>query len=255
MMKRLSFILLLAMLIVSVEAHACRCITAPLIDYFQRSQFVAKAKILKVTQDPSNEEYHDAEIELITLYKGEHLTKIKIRSVIRTSCYFLPKENTIWLIFASILDGKLSFGQCSGSLQTDITFIPPYDTRGPKNYRESIELKQEVLEYLRDHHIDPNPHDLDVSNAALESIRGYKNKTNFAVFQVDVNADLSIAGIKVLKKFQNGALNRVVLKKMKANTTFSIGERKLTKPTQITIVCYFYEGTGASKSRISILGA
>jgi hypothetical protein len=151
-------------------------------------------------------------------------------------------------------DGMLSFGQCSGSLQTDRTFIPPYDTRGPKNYRKSIELKEEILEYLRDHNINPNPHDLTVSNSALQSIRGYKNKTNFAVFQIDVNADLSIAGIKVLKKFQNGALNRAVIKKMKANTTFGLRERKLTEPVQFTIFCYFYEGTPASKSSVSILG-
>jgi len=253
-MKKLGFIFLLVMLMVSAEAYACRCATAPLTDYFQRSQFIAKAKILKVTQNPSNEEYHDAEIELITLYKGEHRTKIKIRSVIRTSCYFLPKENTTWLIFASMMDGMLSFGQCSGSLQTDITRKPPYDTRGPENYRKSIELKQEVLEYLRDHHIDPNPYGLDVFNADLESIRGYKNKTNFAVFQIDVNADLSIAGIKVLKKFQNGALNRVVLKKIKANMTFSIGEPKLAESVQITIFCYFNKGTPAYKSSVGIRG-
>jgi hypothetical protein len=153
-----------------------------------------------------------------------------------------------------MLNGKLSFDLCSGSLQTDIIFKPPYDTRGPENYRKSIELKQEVLEYLRDYHIDPNPHNLGVSNAALESIRGYKNKTNFAVFHIEVNADLSIAGIKVLKKFQNGALNRAVLKKMKANTTFSIGEHKLTEPVQITIFCYFYEVTPAYKSSVSVLG-
>jgi hypothetical protein len=253
-MKRFGFILLLVMLVVSAEAYACSCITGPLTYYFQRSQFVAKAKILKVTPDPSNAEYHDAEIDLITLYKGEHLTKIKIRSVIRTSCYFLPKENTTWLIFASMMDDRLSFDLCSGSLQTDITFKPPYDTRGPENYRKSIELKQEVLEYLRDHHIDPKPPDLAVSNSTLESIRGYKNKTNFAVFQIDINPDFSIAGIKVLKKFQNGALNRAVIKKMKADMTFSMGERKLTKPVQFTIFCHFYEGTPAYKSSVSILG-
>jgi hypothetical protein len=254
MMKKFSSLLLLAILMISAEAYACVCARAPLTDYFQRAQFVAKAKILKVTQDPSNAEYHDAEIELITVYKGERLTKIKILSQIKTSCYFLPPENTTWLIFASIQDGMLSFGQCSGSLQTDRTFIPPYDTRGPKNYRKSIELKEEILEYLRDHNINPNPHDLTVSNSALQSIRGYKNKTNFAVFQIEVNADLSIAGIKVIKKFQNGALNRAILKKMKANTTFGLWERKLTKPVQITIVCSFYEGTPATKSMVSILG-
>ncbi|HMI05358.1 MAG TPA: hypothetical protein VK541_22910 [Pedobacter sp.] len=202
-------LVLLAMLMISAEAYACRCSNAPLTDYYQQSQFVAKAKILKVTQDPSNEEYHDAEIELITLYKGERLKKIKIRSVMKSSCSFLPKANTTWLIFASIREGMLSFDLCSGSLQTDRKFIPPYDTRHLKNYREYIELKQEALEYLRDHNIDPNPQGLDVSNSALESIRGYKNKSNFAVFQIEVNADLSMAGIKVLKKFQNGALTEL----------------------------------------------
>jgi hypothetical protein len=253
-MKKFSFLLLLAIFTISSEAYACSCINFPLTYNFQRSQFVAKAKILKVTQDSSNGEYHDAEIELITVYKGERLTKIKILSRMKTSCSFLPTVNTTWLIFASMQDGMLSFGQCSGSLQTDRTFIPPYDTRGPKNYRKSIELKEEILEYLRDHNINPNPPGLAVSNLALESIRGYKNKSNFAVFQIDINPDLSIAGIKVLKKFQNGALNRAVLKQMKANMTFSIGEPKLTKPVQITIVCSFYEGTPATKSMVSILG-
>lgn len=252
-MKRFSFLLLLVILMISSEAFACSCINFPLTYNFQRSQFVAKAKIIKVTQDPSNAEYHDAEIELITVYKGERLTKIKILSMMKTSCSFLPATNTTWLIFASMQDGKLSFGNCSGSLQTDRTFIPPYVTRGPKNYSKSIELKEEILEYLRDRNLNPNPPGLTVSNSALESIRGYKSRSTFAVFQIDINADLSIAGVKVLKKFQNGALNRAVIRAIKTNTIFSAGEHKPTKPAQITIFCHFYEGTPASKSSVSIL--
>ncbi|TCD01255.1 hypothetical protein [Pedobacter psychroterrae] len=75
---------------------------------------------------------------------------------------------------------------------------------------------------------DPNPLHLTAFNENLEMIEGYKNKEGFAVFQVDLTTDLSIASIKILKKFQNHALTKAVFDSMKKDLALSKPENKTT---------------------------
>ncbi|TCD01268.1 hypothetical protein [Pedobacter psychroterrae] len=242
-MTKFNIILFHALLLLSTGAYACSCASIRVEDNFQHSQFVAKAKILKITPDPKNKSYHDAEIELITLYKGEHLKKLKILSTLNSSCRFLPSVNSTWLIFASEWQGVLSFGFCSGSLNLSETFDPIKYTKAERNYRRGIALKQQVLEYLSKKKLfDPNPLHLTAFNENLEMIEGYKNKDGFAVFQVDLTTDLSIASIKILKKFQNHALTKAVFDSMKKDLTISKPENKTTaNPTRMLIFCYCHQ--------------
>lgn len=52
-------ILLFIILLNSLVAYACVCVNRGVTEYFQQSDFVAKAKIIKITPDPN----HDAELE------------------------------------------------------------------------------------------------------------------------------------------------------------------------------------------------
>ncbi|SMC88540.1 hypothetical protein [Pedobacter africanus] len=252
-MTRPKLIIVLILLLASAKTFACSCAPSLLTDNFQRSQFVAKAKILKVTPDPTNENYHDAEIELLTLYKGERLKKIKIHSVMNTSCAFLPSEKSTWIIFASVWEGKLSFGACSGSLELGRTFDAVAYPNANKNYSRSIELKQQVIAYLQKHNIlNPNPFGFHVYNEQLKLLKGYKNKNRFAVFQLEVNKDLSITDLKLLQGFQNRALNKAVVSNVKENLKLrNTSGKPVLKPVRMVVFCYFYEQEDTHQSFLS----
>ena len=74
-----SFILIVSFFIGSTS-FACECIQDILVHNFQKSAFVAKIKILKVSKPTADGEYQDATIEVLELYKGKKLTTIKIQA-------------------------------------------------------------------------------------------------------------------------------------------------------------------------------
>lgn len=201
------------------------------------------------------ETYHNAVIEIINLYKGKQLSKIKIKSALNTSCAFLPDENSTWIIFANRWQGMLSFGFCSGSMQIDMIFNSIQYPNAAKNYGNTIRLKEDVLGFLKDHNlVNPNPDSVRPYNAELGTFKGYKNKNSIAVFQVDLNKDFSISRIEQLKKFQNSLLNTLVFNSMKTNLKFNgnFGE-PLVKPTRLILFCYYYEKNGSNQSFLSFI--
>lgn len=252
-MIKSAFFFCLIIFLFPAGLFACSCANEGVINNFQQSEFVAKAKIIKITPDSANSDYHDAVIEIINLYKGEQLGKIKIMSSLNTSCGFLPDENSTWIIFASTWQGVLSFGFCSGSMQVDEYFDPVEYPNGAKNWGNTIKLRESAIAFLSDHKIfNPNPSLIRAHSSEIGSFKGYKNGNGFAVFQVDVNPDLSIAKIKQLKKFQNGKLNNLVFKSMKTNLKLSDKRgAPLTKPTRLILFCYYYEQQGSFQSFLS----
>jgi hypothetical protein len=234
---------------------ACSCASELVVNNFQKSQFVAKAKLIKITPDPANEDYHDAEIQIIELYKGEHLAKIKIASLRNTSCSFMPQENSTWIIFASVWQGKLSFGMCSGSLHLDESFDPTLYPNAAKNHARTVKLKEDVISFLKERSIsDPNLSLIRPYLPELGTFKGYKNKNRFAAFQVDVNADFSIAAIKQLEKFENRELNTLVLNSLKKNLKLSgMRGKPLAKPERIILFCYYYDEEGSNQSFLSFM--
>lgn len=91
-MIKFSFLFYILIFLLPSGLFACSCASELVVNNFQKSQFVAKAKLIKITPDPANEDYHDAEIQIIELYKGEHLAKIKIASLRNTSCSSCPRK-------------------------------------------------------------------------------------------------------------------------------------------------------------------
>lgn len=235
---------------------SCDCVITPLLEKYQRSDFVAKIKILKVKQDDNNKDYHDIDFELINLYKGESINKIKIASVINTSCSFLPSENTTWLIFASIdRNGFLSSGACSGNEQIDQAFdlvmYPNLDIK----YKKSIDLKLEVLDYLKskknsfDNKFKLTPTNL---RPCLDDLKGYEEKNSFAVYQVIVNRDLSIKKIKVLMRFKNTSLSKKLKVCLRENMKISAQNMKvIPEKAKMTIIYFYYSFDKNNQSFIS----
>jgi len=238
-----------------VFSYACSCAIEGVVNKFQQSEFVAKAKIVKIMPDTTNSDYHDAVIKIISLYKGEHLAKIKIMSSLNSSCSFLPEENSTWIIFAQRWQEMLSFGFCSGSINLDRTFDSIMYPNANRNYGNTIKLEEGVISFLCKNKIpNPNPSMLHASNTKISLLKGYKNKNSFAVFQVDVNSDFSIAAIKQLKKFQNRKLNKLVQDSMRTDLKFSNRRAQpLTKPTRVILFCYFYKYDDPDQSFLSFI--
>jgi hypothetical protein len=251
-MFKSKFFYFLLVFLFPAASYGCSCSFQGVVNNFQESEFVAKAKIIKITPDLTNSDYHDAVIEIISLYKGEHIRKIKIMSSLNSSCNFLPVENTTWIIFAQRWQGMLSFGFCSGSMNMDRTFDAVQYPNAEKNYGNTIKLREDVITFLSKNSIlNPNPSMLYAYNPELVSFKGYKNKNTFTVFQVDVNSDFSIGAIEQLKKLKNKKLNKLVFNSMKTKLTF--GGKPLAKPARIILFCFFYEQNGSEQSFFSFI--
>jgi len=80
------------------------------------------------------------------------------------------------------------------------------------------------------------------------TIKGYKNKDEIAVFEVDLTTDLSISAIRIVKAFENDALMKAVFDSMKKDLILVKPRYKTTSnSTQMLVFCYYYEkDTGES---------
>lgn len=237
-------------------AFSCVCDGATLIENFQRSEFVAKVKILKITNIENDFDYQNAEIQVLSLYKGEKLQTIKINYAINSSCAFYVPENSIWLVFASTYNEKLSFGYCSGSKQIDKIFNLEKYPNAQKNHNESIQRRLSILEILKENKIKfPNENKLRIvyPKKCESDFKGYEVKNNkIALYEIKVNRDLKIKKIKALTEFDNVDLSKEILKCLSENTIISNKYiKKIPKITKIYIAYYYYEKGDKYKSFIS----
>jgi hypothetical protein len=251
-----SFILIVSFFICSTS-FACECIKDILVHNFQKSAFVAKIKILKVSKPTADGEYQDATIEVLELYKGKKITTIKIQSSLNTDCNLIVGENTNWLVFAQInRSGILQFDLCSGSMQLDRKMNSIDYPNAQANYIKEINQKIAVLQFFKTKQIaQPNEYNLYLKyNERLHDVfKGYEGESQKnAVYQLTVEKDLSISKIKALQEFDNQRLSKALLaylkEKAKVNT-HNISAIK--KRTQLILVYYFYPAEKEYQSFIS----
>ena len=130
-----------------IVVSACSCGTMTVIDRIASAEFIATAKITKLEPDPNDGNFHIASIEISELFKGEPIKQIYIRSTLRSSCAFLPKEGTSLLIYADQHRGKLSFGYCSQSRILDEHF--PNHPRAQRNSSKKTAIHLKILRQLK----------------------------------------------------------------------------------------------------------
>lgn len=255
-MFKFNALLTIAFLLLSLQAVACSCSHSLLTTKFERAKFVAKIKLLDIRPDLNDEEYHDADIQILELYKGSRLSKIKILSSLNSSCAFMPKVNSTWIVFAQEWQGKLSFHYCSGSIDLTRRFSDPEYPEADRNFKKEVKMKVQVLTFLSKQRIKKlNTEGLNVSPQGLELIKGYKNNNRFAVFQVDVNSNLSITKVSSLKKFQNRNLQKAVLSSVEHALVDAEGADRLNQdtPRPLILVLYFYNDEKSAKSFVSMM--
>lgn len=255
-MFKFNAVLFISLLLFSVQAFACDCSYSLLTKNFESAKFVAKIKFLDIPPDFTDEEYHDADIQVLEVYKGSRLSTIKIHSWLNSSCAFMPSVNSTWIVFADEWQGKLSFHYCSGSFDLTRTFNDPEYPDADRNYSKEIKLKEQVLDFFSKQRISKvNAGGLSVSPQGLKMIKGYKNNNRFAVFQINVNANLSITKVSSLKKFNNRNLQQAVLRSVEHSTIGADASKgqQLSAPKSVILVVYFYEQWKSDKSFVSMI--
>ncbi|MFZ2784949.1 MAG: hypothetical protein WAZ36_11145 [Sediminibacterium sp.] len=250
-------LLLCFLILIAKETFSCSCVNTPLLEKYQRSDFIATIKILKVIQDENNKDYHDIDFELINLYKGASINKLKIESVLNSSCSFLPSENTTWLVFASKdHNGFLSFGACSGSEQIDREFdLAKYPNLDVK-YKKSIDLKLKVLDFIKgnklaiDNKFKLMPIDYRL---CLDGLKGFNEKDRFAVYELIVNRSLSIENIRILKRFNNKDLSKKLTDCLRDNLKITARNvDAIPEKAKIIMIYFYYSAEKENPSFISL---
>tara|TARA_R110002049_G_scaffold133950_1_gene293354 strand:- start:7041 stop:7820 length:780 start_codon:yes stop_codon:yes gene_type:complete len=251
--------ILLTILFIAISSKllACSCGIVSLMDRIPKSDFIATAKIIKISPDKENPDLHDIQIEIIDLYKGQATGNLKIYSALNSSCAFFTPENSEWLIFASKnKNGDLSFGYCSGAKRIDRKFDSDRYPHAEKNYKKSIELKLQVLEYLKKSEIQTlNEFGLrtSFSSGCLKNFKGYEVKTDrFALYELTVESDLSISEIKALKEFDNDNLKTDLLNCVRESVKVYTRkkETEILNRTKIIIGLYYYASERGNESFI-----
>ena len=249
-------IILISILLIANNVFACQCSITKLIDRFHKSEFIAKVKVIKVSEYNAENYYQNAEIEIIDLYKGSKINNIKISNNLQSSCGLYVPENSVWLIFAQIdSNGNLSFGYCSGSIQIDKTMISEKYPNAEKNRKKSIERKLSVLKFLSVKNTqNENKYNLRLyySKECANDFKGYEvNKSKFAIYEITIEKDLRISNIKPLQEFDNKELSKEIIKCM--NENLKVDNRKISEipnSSKITIIYYYYEAEKQDKSFI-----
>ena len=246
---------LIALFFISNAGFACVCISNTLLNDFQHSDFVAKVKVLKVSEATADGEYQDAIIEVLELYKGNKISTIKINASLNTSCNLIVPENSTWLVFANTNQaGFLAFGLCSGSMYLDRKINSNDYPNLEAKWINEINQKISVLQFFAAKHINqPNEFDLRLNRQLRGLFEGYEGEVRSnAVFQLTVEKNLSISKIKVLKEFDNQQLSKELLKYLKGNIKISSKNNSgINKRTQLIVVYYFYPAEKEYRSFIS----
>lgn len=254
----MKYILLIILTFYAQQLFACECESEQFMNLFTRSDFIATARILEITPDSENENRHYSKIEIIDLYKGEHITNLIIYSNLNSSCAFLPPENSLWLLFANKnKNGEVGIGFCSGSQQMDRKFKNDRNSRADKNHKKSNNRKIQFLEYLKSVAIEPkNEFELGflIEPGSLKKFNNIAVKGDrFALYELTINKDLSIKTVKALKEFDNEKLKADLLQSVFENIKIyhPKSEKEIKNETKIIIGLHYYEADKKYESFIS----
>jgi hypothetical protein len=250
--------LLIILFFINSSVFACSCFVNVLLDKIQNSEFIAKIKVLKVSEPTSDGQYQNAEIEVLELFKGNNIKSIKIYSNLNTSCNLIVSENTTWLVFANNdKSGLMQFGYCSGSIQLDRKFDLKKYPNVESNWKNSIDRKIALLRYFKSKNIrNPNEYNLQIKSISLsrDRFKGFEvNNEKFAVYELMVEKDLTISKIKTLKAFDNQKLSDSLMSFLKENKIASKkGKSVIKKRIRMIVVYYYYPAEENNQSFISV---
>lgn len=243
------------------NANACDCSIPNVLDHIRESDFIAVAKINSLSLDTENSNRHNAEIEILKLYKGKPIKEIKVWSLLNSSCSFLPDEGSLWLIFSTKnYEGILGFGFCSGAILLDEEFDKKKKTINTKDFYDKTGFRLQVLDFLPKSKLKrENKAGLYISTSD-EYLSGYRGSEiegdRFALYELSIDTNLSIEAIEPIKEFTFSSSQRSLIPLLKENLkvyTYD-SEKTFIKPQKLIIGVYFYPAEGKNESFLSLFG-
>ena len=225
---------------------ACDCVVSTFDRHYQHSDFIAVAKITNIDSSLHEQDQRDIEIEIITLYKGIAVTKLKIDNHVKTICGIYTPLNSTWLIFANRnQEGTLSFGYCSRSVQLDPTANPYFDALTKSRFDSSMSRMLHVLDFLKEYQ---NTFTVTTNVMVSEnswrdsSLKGYEEQAyNFAAYELVSEPGQTVNQIQTLKSFQNKQLTDTIKERLKKAKIYTYPKNaKADSPQKLLILFFFY---------------
>ena len=253
----MKWIVSIILVLLSQYALCCECVTIPFNLLYQKTDFIAKAKIIYVDTSEQNNQYRDIEIEILSLYKGQPTTALKINNHLNNDCGIYTPKNSIWLIFASYdINGILHFGICSGSIQID-KYKDLADSSFSKKYHERyLNRRLEVLEFLKNKEFNfVDKYDLMVNFdfPFLQDLKGFDVKSQiFAVYELTIRKDLSVKEVKPIMEFDNADLSNKMFDQLKTASIRTRWVKEIPKETKKLLIFFYYPAESGYKSFISV---
>lgn len=242
------------------QALACSCYTEPLLSNASTSDFVAAVEIIDISPDPLDDNYHDIDIQIIDLYKGESVTSLKLNSWLRTSCSLYTEKGSKWLVFAKTnKKGDLSFGYCSGSKQIDRKFDLSKYPNLPKSYAKRIMRTREVLSDFRDLKLSGLSAERFYTSSRGECLRNLRGVSidgyNKAYYRLKINIDSKIEEVIPLLEFSNKEVNeQLQYCILEFFNVYPMDRRdQLSMPTHVLVGLYYEPSIGENQSYIRLI--
>lgn len=234
----------------SFQSFACDCDAPSITEKFIKSEFVARATIVKNYKNESSQELYKADIIISKLYKGEFLESIYVSGrsdgMIGSSCSIYIPENTELIIYAEKQkDGKYSIGMCSGLL---------YLTK-QKERTQKRELK--ILKTFKANNVervDKINYQVNVElYTHLRQFRGIKLDKSFGIYEITFTHDLKIKNVKEISGFNDVIDARLMgIIKQTRWASFDKGiKNSIPEDSKVLVGIYFYPEEKGNPSFLS----
>ena len=209
-------ILQIFIILFSSGIFACDCDPPSITEKYSRSDFVARARIIKNYKNESEIELYRADIVITELYKGDSLKSIYVRGVVGdgvyvvvgSSCAISIPEDTELIIYAGkSRDGKYTVGMCSGLMYLD--YSARYRKKTLKNEYELKKQKREIdiLNTFKEkgiHYTSKiNYREKITLHKNLEQFKGIELEKTYGIYEITFESDLTIKNVSEISGFGN----------------------------------------------------
>jgi hypothetical protein len=232
-------ILQITMFLLSIGVFACDCDPPSITEKFTKSDFVAKARIIKNYKNESSKELYKSDIVITELFKGENLNSIYVAGrsdgKMGSSCAIFIPENTELLVYAQKNEnGKYSVGMCSGLLYLN-----------NQNFkRQKREL--DILKILKSQNINftdkINYREKAKLHKELEQFKGIELEKSYGIYEITFASDLTIKNVAEISGFKNSIDQKLmdIIKKTDWKSFDKEIKDKVPEDSKLLIGIYYY---------------
>ncbi|MBE9464226.1 hypothetical protein ACFP1I_06470 [Dyadobacter subterraneus] len=237
------------------DSLACVCMPQKFTEKYTQSDFVAKARIVKVYKNKSEEELYKADILIYDLYKGMKVKSLYVQGRSDgkrgSSCAILISENTDLIIYAKdTYQGTYTIGYCPG-----LVYLNQDKRRLAAEIRELAMLN--ILKTRKVKYSGDIAYQTEIKNFSneLEKFRGASLNKNFALYELIYTSDIKIKSVNVISGFNEKVdlnLKEIIEKSVWKANNRNIALNTIQENSRFLIGFYYYPAEDAYQSFISV---